>query len=130
LNPDRALRQRLREWRKHFPEILSKVICHNSSLTAKVNEFLADNGIVGPKEALQGPLWQSLQGDEGALRSLRAIKSLCAELRDINVHLEQLKESYDEVRREVSPIQAFLMIKLHMPSPFFICELELTANEI
>ncbi|KAL9574383.1 hypothetical protein ACKAV7_001537 [Fusarium commune] len=63
---------------------------------------------VGQDEAFHGILWQGLQGDSSALKSLRNIKRLHTQLRTTGVHLEHLKVAYEAVkhgeesRREVA----------------------------
>lgn len=91
----------MRDWRKRFPKILQKIIEYNSRLIDKVERFLADP-IIDPETTLYGELQQGLRGDISTLRSLCAIEALCTQMRDISVHLEQLSESYNESRRDVS----------------------------
>ncbi|KAF4457961.1 hypothetical protein F53441_216 [Fusarium austroafricanum] len=98
---DLALRQRMQEWRKYFPSTLSKITHFNSRLAEKVSHFLTDDVMVGSDEIPYGPLWQGLQADPGAFRSLRMIKYFCDQLRDIDRNLGQLKDAFEDVRREV-----------------------------
>ncbi|KAF9774981.1 hypothetical protein IL306_006980 [Fusarium sp. DS 682] len=94
--------QQIQDWEERFPDMLDKIIYFNSSIFGKVNEFLAGHIMLGPKESFQGPLWQGLQGDYGALGSLRGIKSSCSQLSDIGDRLKLLKEKEKVFRREVN----------------------------
>ncbi|EMT61293.1 hypothetical protein FOC4_g10014347 [Fusarium odoratissimum] len=84
----------------NISDLLGRVIYFNSNSASKVNDFLARHIILGQKELLQGPLWQVLQGDYGALGSLRGIKSSFSQLSDIDGHLMILKEKEKVFRRE------------------------------
>ncbi|KAK7598899.1 hypothetical protein V3481_000512 [Fusarium oxysporum f. sp. vasinfectum] len=88
------------EWIKRFPLILNKLVQFNSSLSKKVSHFLTDDVMVGSDEVPYGPLWQGLQAELGAIKSLRAIKRYCSQLRDINTGLEHLREAFEDVRRK------------------------------
>ncbi|KAL5616143.1 hypothetical protein FOBRF1_004891 [Fusarium oxysporum] len=92
--------QQIQHWEKRFPDLLDRVIYFNSNIASKVNDFLAGHIMLGQKELLQGPLWQGLQGDYGALGSLRGIKSSFSQLSDIDGHLRILKEKEKVFRRE------------------------------
>ncbi|KAH7269391.1 uncharacterized protein BKA55DRAFT_588120 [Fusarium redolens] len=92
--------QQIPHWEKRFPDMLDRVIYFNSNIVCKVNDFLAGHVMLGQKELLQGPLWQGLQGDYGALGSLRGIKSSFSQLSDIAGHLKILKEKEKVFRRE------------------------------
>ncbi|QGI90302.1 hypothetical protein CEK26_001517 [Fusarium fujikuroi] len=91
------------EWIKRFPLILNKLVHFNSRLAEKVSHFLTDDVMVGSDEVPYGPLWQGLQAELGAIKSLRAIKRYCIQLRDINTGLEHLREAFEDVRRKVMP---------------------------
>ncbi|SCN72724.1 uncharacterized protein FFM5_00492 [Fusarium fujikuroi] len=88
------------EWIKRFPLILNKLVHFNSRLAEKVSHFLTDDVMVGSDEVPYGPLWQGLQAELGAIKSLRAIKRYCIQLRDINTGLEHLREAFEDVRRK------------------------------
>ncbi|KAF4439997.1 hypothetical protein FACUT_3772 [Fusarium acutatum] len=92
--------QQIQHWERRFPDLLDRVINFNSNIANKVNGFLAGYIMLGQKELLQGPLWQGLQGDYGALGSLRGIKSSFSQLSDIDGHLRILKEKEKVFRRE------------------------------
>ncbi|KAF5627182.1 hypothetical protein F25303_10891 [Fusarium sp. NRRL 25303] len=100
--------KRIREWRRRFPEVLSSVMNSNSSLALQLHDFILEDLKVGQDEAFHGILWQGLQGDISALRSLRKIKGLHTQLRTTGVHLEHLKIAYEtfkhgeESRREAA----------------------------
>ncbi|EWG36358.1 hypothetical protein FVEG_00425 [Fusarium verticillioides 7600] len=88
------------QWIKRFPLILNKLVHFNSRLGEKVNHFLTDDAMVGSDGIPYGPLWQGLQAEPGAIKSLRAIRRYCGLLRDINAGLEHLREAYEDVRRK------------------------------
>ncbi|KAF5973027.1 arginyl-tRNA synthetase [Fusarium bulbicola] len=88
------------QWIKRFPLILNKLVHFNSRLGEKVNNFLTDDVMVGSDEIPHGPLWQGLEAELGAIKSLRAIKRHCIQLRDINTGLEHLREAFEDVRRK------------------------------
>ncbi|KAF5635473.1 arginyl-tRNA synthetase [Fusarium tjaetaba] len=88
------------QWIKRFPLILNKLVHFNSRLAEKVNHFLTDDSMVGSDGIPYGPLWQGLQAEPGAIKSLRAIRRYCSQLRDINTGLEHLREAYEDVRRK------------------------------
>ncbi|RKL45900.1 Arginine--tRNA ligase, cytoplasmic [Fusarium proliferatum] len=90
----------MEEWIKRFPLVLNKLVQFNSSLAKKVSHFLTDDVMVGPDEVPYGPLWQGLQAELGAIKSLRAIKRYCTHLRDINTGLEHLRDAFEDVRRK------------------------------
>jgi hypothetical protein len=98
----------MQEWRRRFPEVLASVMNSNSSLALQLHDFILEDLKVGQDEAFHGILWQGLQGDSSALKSLRTIKSLHTQLRTTGVHLEHLKVAYEAVkygeesRREVA----------------------------
>lgn len=58
--------------------------------------------ILGPDALPQGVLWQSLQHDATALRSLLGIKQCRDDLCGIEGELKQLEIAYEGVRRKVS----------------------------
>ncbi|KAI8417995.1 hypothetical protein FOFC_00557 [Fusarium oxysporum] len=92
--------RRLQAWRREFPEALGRVINFNTGLALQLSNFILEDLQVGQDEAFHGILWQSLQGDICALRSLRKIKSLHTQLRAIGVHFEHLKVAYESVKIE------------------------------
>ncbi|KAJ4058933.1 hypothetical protein NW756_000492 [Fusarium oxysporum] len=92
--------QQIQHWEKRFPDLLDRVIYFNSNIASKANDFLVGHIMLGQKELLQGPLWQGLQGDNGALGSLRGIKISFSQLSDIDGHLRILKDKEKVFRRE------------------------------
>ncbi|KAF5558645.1 arginyl-tRNA synthetase [Fusarium mexicanum] len=88
------------QWIKRFPLILNKLVHFNSRLGEKINHFLTDDVMVGSDGIPYGPLWQGLQAEPGAIKSLRAIRSYCSQLRDVSAGLEHLREAYEDVRRK------------------------------
>ncbi|KAM0343197.1 hypothetical protein ACHAPU_008790 [Fusarium lateritium] len=95
-----AVRQKMEDWRKRFPIILNKLIHFNSRLADVVNHFLIDDIMVGSDDVPYGKLWQGLQDEPEAIKSLRAVKGFCGKLRDIGIGLEHLKDTLEDVRRE------------------------------
>ncbi|KAF4945590.1 hypothetical protein FGADI_11846 [Fusarium gaditjirri] len=85
---------------KGFPELLGKVIFCNLKLIEAVDDFLAKDVQVNPDGAPQGVLWQSLRHNARALKSLRSIKDSLNRLRATGGKLEQIKETFEELRRE------------------------------
>ncbi|KAF5685183.1 arginyl-tRNA synthetase [Fusarium denticulatum] len=90
----------MEQWIKCFPLTLNKLVHFNSRLGEKVNHFLTDDVMVGSDGIPHGPLWQGLEAELGAIKSLRAIKRHCSQLRDINTGLEHLREAFEDVRRK------------------------------
>ncbi|KAG5796906.1 hypothetical protein H9Q69_004021 [Fusarium xylarioides] len=85
---------------KGFSEVLGKVIFCNLKLIEAVDEFLAKDVQVHADGTPQGVLWQSLRNDARAMKSLRSIKDSLYRLRATGGKLEQIKESFEELRRE------------------------------
>ncbi|KAF5565332.1 arginyl-tRNA synthetase [Fusarium phyllophilum] len=90
--------KRIQEWRRSFPEVLSSVMNSSSSLALQLHDFILEDLRVGQDEAFHGILWQGLQGDISALRSLRKIKGLHSRLRTTGVHFEHLKIAYETAK--------------------------------
>ncbi|KAF5689472.1 arginyl-trna synthetase [Fusarium circinatum] len=87
---------------KGFPELLGKVIFCNLKLIEAVDDFLEKDVQVSLDGAPLGALWKSLRGDTKAMKSLRYIKDCLNRLRATGGKLEQIKESFEELRREVT----------------------------
>ncbi|KAF6530122.1 hypothetical protein HZS61_001434 [Fusarium oxysporum f. sp. conglutinans] len=85
---------------KGFPELLGKVIFCNLKLIEAVDDFLEKDVQVSLDGAPLGALWKSLRGDTKAMKSLRYIKDCLNRLRATGGKLEQIKESFEELRRE------------------------------
>ncbi|KAI3574145.1 hypothetical protein IWW34DRAFT_836884 [Fusarium oxysporum f. sp. albedinis] len=92
--------ERIQEWRRRFPEVLASVMNSNSSLALQLHDFILEDLKVGQDEAFRGILWQGLQGDISAVRSLRTIKSLHTQLRSTGVHLEHLRVAYEAIKHD------------------------------
>ncbi|KAG9507978.1 hypothetical protein J7337_001535 [Fusarium musae] len=91
---------------KGFSEVLGKVIFCNLKLIEAVDEFLAKDVQVHADGTPQGVLWQSLRNDARAMKSLRSIKDSLYRLRATGGKLEQIKESFEELRREVGQLNS------------------------
>ncbi|KAF5603050.1 arginyl-trna synthetase [Fusarium pseudocircinatum] len=76
-----------------------EVFKHNLDIYA-VDDFLAKDVQVNPDGAPQGVLWQSLRNNSKAMKSLRSIKDSLYRLRATGGKLEQIKETFEELRRE------------------------------
>ncbi|UPK98849.1 hypothetical protein LCI18_009784 [Fusarium solani-melongenae] len=92
--------EEMHTWLEKFPKTLSHVTHSTSSLVTKLDHFLAEDVIFGQDGLPRGVLWQSLQNDANALRSLLAIKQYRNQLRDIVSELRQLALACKEVRRQ------------------------------
>ncbi|KAI8684844.1 hypothetical protein NCS57_00151500 [Fusarium keratoplasticum] len=90
----------LQNWIEKFPEALNHVIHSTSNLVRKLDHFLEEDVIFGPDAQPRGVLWQSLQNDAAASRSLLRIKQHRNKLRDIDTELRQLAIACKEVRRK------------------------------
>ncbi|KAF4343204.1 arginyl-trna synthetase [Fusarium beomiforme] len=85
---------------KGFPELLTKVIFCNLKLIEAVENFLEKDVQLSQDGTPQGALWQSLRNNPKAMKSLRAIQNCIYRLRITGGKLEQIKESFEELRRE------------------------------
>lgn len=99
-------------WLEKFPKTLSHVTHSTSNLVTKLDHFLAEDVLFGQDGLPRGVLWQSLQNDANALRSLLEIKQYRSQLRDIVGELRQLALACKEVRRQVSHSKPFEGSKL------------------
>ncbi|KAI8719507.1 hypothetical protein NCS52_00731400 [Fusarium sp. LHS14.1] len=90
----------LQDWIEKFPEAVNKVAHSTSSVVRKLDLFLKEDVMMGPNAQPQGVLWQSLQSDSDALRSLQIIKQYRDDLCDIKGELEQLEIACEGVRRK------------------------------
>ncbi|KAF4977537.1 hypothetical protein FDECE_18346, partial [Fusarium decemcellulare] len=97
---DNMTPEAVHEWRRRFPETLSKVIHYNSRIVEKLDGFLSHEIVFGPDGLPQGPLWRSLQGESGALKSLRTAKLCLDNLRSIDSELRRIAETCEEARRD------------------------------
>ncbi|KAJ3534225.1 hypothetical protein NM208_g7631 [Fusarium decemcellulare] len=88
------------EWKRRFPDTLGKVIHYNSRIVEKLDDFLSQEAIFGPDGLPQGLLWRSLQGESGALESLRTLKLCLYNLRSIDSELRRIAETCEEARRD------------------------------
>lgn len=107
---ERPPHQRKWDRRKCFPKVLQRTIDYNSRLVNRAKSLLADL-IIDSVTTLYGELQQGLGGDTSILRSLHAIEALCVQMRDFSVHLNQLRESYNEARW--GPSSALLFASHH-----------------
>lgn len=89
------------DW-KSFPELLGRVIFCNMNVTKEIDNFLETDIQLCPNGLPQGVLWQSLRNDVRSLKSFEEIKTCRNRLRALGGKLEQLKESFEELRRGVS----------------------------
>ncbi|CAJ0545386.1 Ff.00g088590.m01.CDS01 [Fusarium sp. VM40] len=89
------------DW-KGFPELLGRVIFCNMNVTKEIDNFLETDIQLCPNGLPQGVLWQSLRTDVRSLKSLEEIKTCRNRLRALGGKLEQIKESFEELRRGVS----------------------------
>ncbi|KAF4467794.1 hypothetical protein FALBO_5329 [Fusarium albosuccineum] len=90
----------LYEWKRRFPETLGKVIHYNSRIVEKLDDFLSQEIIFSPDGLPQGLLWRSLQGEPGALESLRTLKHCLYDLRSTGSELRRIAEACEEARRD------------------------------
>ncbi|EEU48123.1 uncharacterized protein NECHADRAFT_75383 [Fusarium vanettenii 77-13-4] len=87
-------------WLEKFPKTLNYVVHSTSSLVTQLDHFLEKDVILGPDALPQGVLWQSLQHDAIALRSLLGVKQCRDDLCGIEGELKQLEIAYEGVRRK------------------------------
>ncbi|UPK97298.1 hypothetical protein LCI18_008233 [Fusarium solani-melongenae] len=97
----KILPKELQNWIEKFPEAVNNVAHSTSNLVRKLDHFLKEDVMIGPNAQPQGVLWQSLQSDPDALRSLQIIKQYRDDLFDIEGELEQLDNACEGVRRKV-----------------------------
>ncbi|KAF4995876.1 hypothetical protein FGRMN_4833 [Fusarium graminum] len=84
----------------------------NAILIQRLSDFLEDTKI-SQNETLHDVLWQDLQSDKGALKSLRKIKTLISQLRDIGFHFEWLRTRYERLALEAMHCEAAIILEDH-----------------
>ncbi|RSM21098.1 hypothetical protein CDV31_000146 [Fusarium ambrosium] len=97
---ERISAKELQHWIEKFPEVLNNVTHATSSLVRKLDHFLEEDVIFGQDARPRGALWQGLQSDSDALRSLQIIKQYRDDMYDIEGELKQLEIAYEGVRRK------------------------------
>ncbi|RTE73919.1 hypothetical protein BHE90_011633 [Fusarium euwallaceae] len=93
--------QDIQGWTEKFRSVLERVTHSNCNLVRKLDHFLSEDVILGIDTLPHGVLWQSLQSEPDALKSLLTIKICRDDLRDIAGELDLLRLATREKERNL-----------------------------
>lgn len=98
-SPEKIPADRMKEWRRRYPEVLYWVIHYNAGIIDKLKHFLVHHLMLTPEGLPEHPLWQSVHKEEKVSQYLTDIKDTLDSLCDID---SELRRFLREAKREVS----------------------------
>ncbi|KAF5011179.1 hypothetical protein FDECE_2693 [Fusarium decemcellulare] len=98
-SPTQSSPKDVSRWIKSFINILSQVIDRNKDCLNRLKEFLDEDVALGTEGIPKGRLFQSVQNDPLAMKSLHELVEVHKNLRDVIQQLDRLRSKCDDFRR-------------------------------